>query len=80
MRESQIEKKYRRKIEELGGLCLKFTSPGYTGVPDRIVLMRDGRMWFVEFKAKGKKPTIRQKFVHEKIKSFGFDVQVIDEI
>ena len=80
MREREIEKKYRKRIEGQGGLCLKFVSPGYSGVPDRVVLMKDGRIWFVEFKSKGQKPTPRQQRVHDLIRSFGFNVLVIDEV
>lgn len=50
MAEKHIEAKFRRKIEAAGGLCYKWVSPGNSGVPDRIVLMPGGRVYFVELK------------------------------
>jgi len=51
MRESKIEAYLRQRVKEAGGLCWKFTSPGLVGVPDRIVVMPGGRVYFVELKA-----------------------------
>ena len=78
MRESEIEKKYRKKVEAEGGLALKFVSPGYSGVPDRLILMPNGNACFVEFKAPGKKPTPRQERVINKLMAMGYKVEVID--
>ena len=54
MREAEIEKYLRTKIEAKGGLCLKFVSPGNSGVPDRLVIYPKGQTCFVELKAPGK--------------------------
>ena len=43
MRESSIESYLVRKVKEHGGLCYKFVSPGNPGVPDRIIITRNGR-------------------------------------
>ena len=51
--EKEIERYLKREIEKLGGLLLKFVSPGNDGVPDRIAIMPDGRVWFIEFKTEG---------------------------
>ena len=56
MRERDIELKLRDAVKAVGGLCWKFTSPGTSGVPDRIVLMPKGRIAFVETKAPGDVP------------------------
>lgn len=48
--EKDIEKKLRQKVEALGGRCLKWVCPGWSGVPDRIVLLPGGRIYFVETK------------------------------
>ncbi|TGE33346.1 VRR-NUC domain-containing protein [Desulfosporosinus sp. Sb-LF] len=53
MLERQIEQKLRLAVKAKGGLALKFVSPGTAGVPDRIVLAPDGRVFFVELKAPG---------------------------
>lgn len=55
MRESTVENYLKKNIERLGGLCLKFTSPGLSGVPDRLCLMDNGKQFFVEVKAPGEK-------------------------
>ena len=56
MREKTIEQKFRAAVKAAGGLAVKFTSPGFDGVPDRLALLPDGKMAFVEVKAPGKKP------------------------
>ena len=55
MREKTIEAKLVTAAKRLGGLALKFVSPGFDGVPDRLVLLPGGRLAFIELKAPGKK-------------------------
>ena len=43
-------------IKEAGGIASKFISPGFDGLPDRIVLLPCGGMGFVEVKVPGKVP------------------------
>ena len=60
--EKDIEQKLRKMVEKHGGLCLKWVCPGWTGVPDRIVLLPGGRIIFVETKRpKGGKLSELQK-------------------
>ena len=54
------------------GMALKFVSPGMNGVPDRIVLMPDGKMAFVELKAPGKKPRPLQLKRKRMLERLGF--------
>lgn len=58
----------------------KFTSPARRSVPDRLFSLKNGMVFFVEFKAPGKKPTEKQKLDHELRRSRGFTVLVIDDI
>lgn len=74
MLEREVEKKLIRPIRELGGLCLKFEVPGFTGVPDRMILLPGGRVVFVETKAPGKTERPRQVFVHNLFRRLGFTV------
>lgn len=53
MREKAIEQKFVAAVKAAGGLAVKFTSPGFDGVPDRMALLPDGKMAFVEVKAPG---------------------------
>ncbi len=49
--EKEIERKLKVLVEgTLGGLCLKWVCPGWSGVPDRILLFPGGKVCFVELK------------------------------
>jgi hypothetical protein len=77
--EAEIEAYLRKKVKEvLCGRAFKWISPGNTGVPDRIIIMRHARIAFVELKAPGKTPTPIQLAMHAILKHFGFEVKVID--
>ena len=80
MREHTIEQALVRAVTETGGMCLKFTSPGTRGVPDRIALMPGGRIVFVEVKAPGRRPTRLQRIMHDRLRALGFTVVVIDSM
>jgi hypothetical protein len=54
MREKEIEQYLREEVKKLGGKAYKFVSPGSQGVPDRLVCLPGGRIYFVELKAPGK--------------------------
>ncbi len=66
-------------MEAAGGLCLKFVSPGTAGVPDRIVLLPEGRLGFVEVKAPGKVQRPLQAARHAQLRKLGFKVFVLDD-
>ena len=81
MLESEVEKKLCKKVkEELHGRAFKFVSPGFNGVPDRIVLVPMGRIYFVETKAPGKKLRKLQEWVRDLIRGLGFVVLRIDTV
>lgn len=80
MREKFIEEKLKKAVKEKGGLCLKFVSPGFDGVPDRIILMPNGIMAFAELKAPGKKLRPIQKRRKMQLHRLGFKVFCIDDI
>jgi hypothetical protein len=79
MREKTIEKKLSDEVKKRGGLAPKFTSPGFDGMPDRIVLMPGGHIAFVEVKAPGKAPRPLQKARHRMLRQLGFTVYVLDD-
>jgi hypothetical protein len=76
--EKTIEKYLVVKIESLGGLCIKFPPLFFAGFPDRIVLLPGARIVFVETKDAGKKPRRVQARVHDRLKTLGFRVDVLD--
>lgn len=77
MRESQIEARLSRGVKQAGGLCLKWVSPGCTGVMDRIVLLPGGRVIFVELKQPGGRLSERQKWMRDVLSGLGMDVRCL---
>lgn len=77
-REKIVESYLVRRVKQAGGKCYKFVSPGNNGVPDRIVLLPIGSVYFVETKAPGEKPRPSQLVVHRDMKRLGFSVRVLD--
>lgn len=78
MREKQIEQTLVRAVKRRGGLCPKWVSPGLDGVPDRIILLPDGKAAFAELKAPGEKPRPLQAVRIRRLRALGFRVYVID--
>ena len=78
MREKIIEEKLVKAIRLMGGLAPKFVSPGFDGVPDRLLLLPNGRMAFAELKAPGKQLRPLQKRRKRQLETLGFRVFVID--
>lgn len=79
MREKVIEKKLVQAVKASGGIAPKLVSPGFDGMPDRIVLLPDGHIGFVEVKAPGKKPRPLQLSRHGLLRRLGFRAYVLDD-
>ncbi|MEW8042556.1 MAG: VRR-NUC domain-containing protein [Candidatus Thiodiazotropha endolucinida] len=65
MRERDVEKYLREKIQKLG-------------VPDRIVMVPGDKARFVEVKPPGGKPTALQKRMHRRLITLGQHVAIVD--
>lgn len=78
MCENQIELKLVQAVRKIGGMCLKFVSPNFDGMPDRVILLPGGKIAFAELKAPGKKPRPLQIARHKVLMKLGFRVYVID--
>lgn len=78
MLERDIEAHLVARVKAAGGIAFKFTSPQRRSVPDRLILMPGGEVWFAELKAPGKVPTDAQLREHSRIRALGFKVLVID--
>ena len=76
--EKQIEQSLVKAVKNMGGIAPKFVSPGFDGMPDRILLLPNGMIAFAELKAPGKKPRPLQAARHEMLTALGFKVYVID--
>ena len=79
MKEKIIEQKLIQAARQRGGIALKFVSPAYSGMPDRLVLMPGARVGFVEVKAPGTKPRPLQVSRHAFLRQLGFQVYVLDD-
>jgi hypothetical protein len=78
MQEKIIERKLIQAVKAMGGVAPKFVSPGFDGMPDRIILLSDGKIGFVEVKRHGEKLRPLQKSRHGMLRRLGFQVYVLD--
>ena len=77
--ESEIEAYLVKSVKNKNGLCMKWTSPGNAGVPDRIVIVPGGDVYFVELKAEEKRDNLSplQKNFIQKLENLNCKVRVI---
>ena len=80
MLEKQIETKVCDYAKTKNVLVYKFTSPARAAVPDRLFITPDGRMFFVEFKREGQKPTPAQDREHNRLRGSNVNVFVVDNV
>lgn len=76
--EKTLEATLRDRVKKLGGLALKLEGNMYAGMPDRLVLMPGGKCYFVELKSEGQKPRKLQEIIHNKLRTMGYEVFVVD--
>ena len=79
MREKILERKLVNVVKAKGGIAPKFISPGFDGMPDRLVLIPSGVIAFVEVKSDGKIPRPLQVARHELLRRLGFKVYILDD-
>lgn len=77
MIESKIERHLVDGVKKLGGMCVKFVSPGTPGVPDRIIITKTGRIIFAELKTETGRLSKIQRYVVGEMQKRGADVRVI---
>lgn len=80
MREKILERKLAEAVKAMGGIAPKFVSPGFDGMPDRLVLLPGGKCGFVEVKRRGEKPRPLQEARHGMLRRLGFTVYVLDDV
>lgn len=78
MLESDIEEALKNGVEALGGLCIKLVSPGFAGIPDRLILMPGGMLYFIETKQPGKDLRLLQNVIRLQLLALGFKAYKID--
>jgi len=79
MLEKIIETKLCKAVKARGGLCLKFVSPSFNGVPDRLILLPSGIVAFVETKASGKTLRALQERRKRQFENLGFMVLCLND-
>ncbi|HEM5047485.1 VRR-NUC domain-containing protein [Streptococcus suis] len=80
MREKYVEQALVKSVKARGGICPKWVSPSFSGVPDRLVFLPNGKFGLVEVKAPDQKPRMLQVSRHKLFERLGFKVYVIDHI
>lgn len=78
MREKEVEAALVKAAKKRNGVALKFVSPGISGVPDRLVLLPDGKIGFIELKSPGKKMRLLQEKRKSQLERLGFLVFCLD--
>lgn len=78
MKEKSIENYLVMKVKQNKGLALKLNSLSMAGLPDRMILLSDGKIFFAELKKPGKSARPLQKSVHRMLENLGFRIYIID--
>lgn len=76
--EKLLDKKLCAEVKKLGGWAIKIPASHLSGLPDRLCLLPQGRLFFAEIKTTGKKPTRLQLSIHKRLSDLGFRVYTID--
>lgn len=77
--EKTLERKLAAAVKQRGGLCLKLWGLSIAGFPDRIILLPGGRVYFIELKSTGKKPSPLQQSRIKLLRKLGFYATVISD-
>ena len=77
--ESSIERKVvYAAAHDLGVYSAKMGTNVSTGWPDRMFFIPGGRPLFIEFKRPGGKVSPKQQYIHERLRGWGYKVEVHD--
>jgi hypothetical protein len=76
VRETHVEKTLRLGIKAKGGWAIKLL-PSVSGLPDRMVLLPGGRIYFVELKSPTGTVAPHQTVIHRRLRTLGFTVEVL---
>ena len=78
MREREVEGHLVKVLDEIGLRCDKFVPEYSSGMPDRIVLLPDRRVIWVETKKpKGGRVAELQKYRHAMLRKAGHEVVIV---
>ncbi|CDM67824.1 VRR-NUC domain-containing protein [Clostridium bornimense] len=80
MIEKWIEQQLVKAVKDIGGIALKIVSPGFDGMPDRLILLPNRKIAFVEVKAPGKTLRPLQEKRKRQLEALGFLVFCLDNL
>lgn len=75
--ESKIERKLCEGVRRLGGRAYKLVSPGCTGLPDRLICLPNGTVFFVELKTEKGRLSPQQRHKVDELSKMRQRVQVL---
>lgn len=78
MLEKHIEQKFKKAVENAGGICLKLDPTTLVGIPDRLAILPGNHIAFIELKAPGKQPRPIQVHRHNQLRAIGCMVRILD--
>lgn len=78
--ERELEQKFVMRLKGLGCMPIKLISPGLAGIPDRLLLIPGGIVWFAELKRPGGRLRPLQAHVIQQLRGLGFRVYIIDSM
>ena len=76
MRENHVEKTLRLEVKDRGGWAIKLL-PSVSGLPDRLILLPGGRIYFAELKSPTGTVKPHQTVIHNRLRTLGFVVEVL---
>lgn len=78
MREREVERYLRDRVEQAGGRCVKFIPDIDNGMPDRVVMLPGGVLVWTEVKKpQGGALSELQRWQHRRLRELGQRVEVI---
>lgn len=75
-RERDVERALVLGVRAMHGMCWKMM-PTVAGIPDRLVILPNGRIVLVELKAPGGRLRPIQQVMHERLAAIGVDVVLL---
>jgi len=78
--EKKLDEKIAARILARGGMYLKMDAAYFAGLPDRLVILPRGKMFFVELKSPDGVVSELQKRVHAQLRNIGARVYVVKNI
>jgi Holliday junction resolvase len=74
--ESSIQARIIRRLEKEGYYVIKLLLTNKPGIPDLLILNREGKAFFIEVKQPGKKPRALQEYRMRELAEMGFICEV----